>query len=324
MRIRLCVHGILMAVTAIAGLTAQASPAAAQSFFDTLFGPPKPNFNAPNPYQGPNRLLPPGGVNNGAPYSIRQMPQPRRNDDDDGEQRTGKSNDRGGGYHTVCVRLCDGYYWPISYSVPRSKFYRDANVCSASCGSEAKLFHYPTKGGDMQDAVDLTGRVYSRIPAAFKYRKSLVNGCTCRPAPWSDAEMDRHRIYALNEMAKNGTTPPAKTAELAPPPQSGTQESVVAGDATDASAPEPRAKFAAADPSLPDNAEPAPVRKPARPKSAYAASPPSAVRNTARPQTPLPPVRVQPAQSSGGFGGFMGSGQPSKYAWPGDAPVRVR
>jgi hypothetical protein len=43
--------------------------------------------------------------------------------------------------------------------------------------------------------VDLTGRAYSSFPNAFKYRKTLVPGCRCRPQPWSEAERRRHRSY---------------------------------------------------------------------------------------------------------------------------------
>ena len=38
-----------------------------------------------------------------------------------------------GSYTTVCVRMCDGYYFPISHRVPRNRFYRDADVCRSRC-----------------------------------------------------------------------------------------------------------------------------------------------------------------------------------------------
>ena len=37
----------------------------------------------------------------------------------------------GGAYRTLCVRACDGFYFPISYSTPRSRFEIDASVCQA-------------------------------------------------------------------------------------------------------------------------------------------------------------------------------------------------
>ena len=57
-------------------------------------------------------------------------------------------------YRTLCVRLCDGFYFPISPATPQSRFARDADACSASCGSEARLFYHPNVGGN----VDTHGR----------------------------------------------------------------------------------------------------------------------------------------------------------------------
>jgi hypothetical protein len=62
------------------------------------------------------------------------------------------------------VRLCDGYYFPISFSTMRSEFARDADKCAASCGSEARLFYHPNPGGDVEDMVDLTGSATRDCP----------------------------------------------------------------------------------------------------------------------------------------------------------------
>ena len=44
---------------------------------------------------------------------------------------------------------------------------------------------------------DLDGNSYGASATAFAYRKGLVNGCACRPMPWSDSERARHERYAL-------------------------------------------------------------------------------------------------------------------------------
>jgi hypothetical protein len=44
--------------------------------------------------------------------------------------------------------------------------------------------------------VDLSGRSYASLPNAFRYRKALVEGCSCKPAPWSVEEAARHQGYA--------------------------------------------------------------------------------------------------------------------------------
>jgi hypothetical protein len=175
-----------------------------------------------------------------------------------------------------------------------------AAACSASCGAEAKLFHYPANGGQINDAVDLTGRVYSRLPTAFKYRKSLVPGCACKPAPWSQSEIDRHRMYALDESAaKEGTAEAAGRSASHPlSPPSGTQESVVVGDATDADDGSPAARDAAA--------QPPPVER-----RAARIRPPASDAAVAGARMPPPGPR-------------WGGGAAATYTWPGDPPARVR
>jgi hypothetical protein len=90
-------------------------------------------------------------------------------------------------YRTLCVRLCDGFYFPISFATPEGGLARDAEQCRASCGVEARLFYHPNPGGSVENMMDLTGRAYSALPTAFKYRQTLVAGCLCRPPPVSAA-----------------------------------------------------------------------------------------------------------------------------------------
>lgn len=102
-------------------------------------------------------------------------------------------------YNTMCVRLCDGFYFPISYGVRRGRLYQDNRACMSRCDGEARLFHYPTQGGSVQTMVDMAGRPYASLPNAFRYRKALVSGCTCKAAPWSGEMAARHRGYAADE-----------------------------------------------------------------------------------------------------------------------------
>lgn len=313
------VHGgRLAALICIAGV-AWPEAVAAQSLFESLFGAPKPAMRAPAGYPGAQRLLPPGAYIPAPSIAVRPAPARQERDDDDDDGKSSARSGGKGGHHTVCVRLCDGFYWPISYSAPRSKFYRDANVCSSSCATEAKLFHYPTSGGDVKDAVDLGGRVYGRLPTAFKYRKALVQGCTCKAEPWSQAEIDRHRIYALNEeAAKGGAAPATNIAALPISPPSGTQASGFVGDATDGDEAASAPATSATSPASPVADQSAPPPKPTRTRTAEATH----SRQRSRSQAPLPPLRIK-AATGPVAGGFWGGGAP-KYAWPGDAPARMR
>ncbi len=111
-----------------------------------------------------------------------------------------------GAYRTLCVRLCDGYYFPISFSATRNALARDAAKCAASCGSEARLFYHPNPGGDVDSMIDLSGMAYTQLPTAFKYRKTLASGCACRPQPWTEAELQRHQNYAGGQLASTSIT----------------------------------------------------------------------------------------------------------------------
>jgi Protein of unknown function (DUF2865) len=101
-----------------------------------------------------------------------------------------------GSYRTLCVRVCDGFYFPISDGVRRERLYNDAHQCAQRCDGEVRLFYYPTAGGSVETMVDLRGNRYADTPNAFRYRKALVKGCTCKPAPWSPQEAARHQGYA--------------------------------------------------------------------------------------------------------------------------------
>lgn len=83
----------------------------------------------------------------------------------------GGSNYGGGSYRTLCVRTCDGYYWPISHSSSRGDFTRDAQNCQTICpGTEVKLFSHRTSDEESENMVDEYGKPYTDLTTAFKYR----------------------------------------------------------------------------------------------------------------------------------------------------------
>ena len=96
----------------------------------------------------------------------------------------------GGTYRTICVRTCDGYYFPISYSTSPDRFAADAQTCQSTCpAAQAQLYVYHNPGEDVNQAVSLDGQPYTALPTAFAYRKALDKTCSCkRPGEsWADA-----------------------------------------------------------------------------------------------------------------------------------------
>ncbi|GLK81084.1 DUF2865 domain-containing protein [Methylopila turkensis] len=92
-------------------------------------------------------------------------------------------------FRTVCVRTCDGFFFPISFQTTRNAFERDEGICEATCpGAEARLYAYPNPGGQMEQATSVDGEPYAKLQNAFRYRKEFVAGCSCKPEGMSWAE----------------------------------------------------------------------------------------------------------------------------------------
>jgi Protein of unknown function (DUF2865) len=95
-----------------------------------------------------------------------------------------------GTYRTVCVRTCDGGYFPISFATVAARFPDDEKSCKALCpATEAELFVYRNPGEDINQAVSVNGQAYTALPNAFRYRSEFNPSCACKAAgqTWSDA-----------------------------------------------------------------------------------------------------------------------------------------
>jgi hypothetical protein len=100
------------------------------------------------------------------------------------------SGGSGDTYRTVCVRTCDGYYFPISYSTTPASFPQDEQTCQRMCpAAEVALYSHRNPGEDVSQALSTSGRSYTELPNAFAFRKAFNPSCSCR-APgqtWSQA-----------------------------------------------------------------------------------------------------------------------------------------
>ena len=56
------------------------------------------------------------------------------------EQPVYRSIDPNGVYRSVCVRTCDGFFFPISYSTYAGRLSEDANICQANCAAPSSMF----------------------------------------------------------------------------------------------------------------------------------------------------------------------------------------
>jgi hypothetical protein len=103
---------------------------------------------------------------------------------------TGDLGAQSGTFRTVCVRTCDGAYFPVSFATVQARFADDERTCKALCpAAEANLFAYRNPGEDINQAVSINGQPYTSLPNAFKYRTEFNPSCACKAAgqTWSDA-----------------------------------------------------------------------------------------------------------------------------------------
>lgn len=121
-------------------------------------------------------------------------------------------SDWDGTYRTMCVRVCDGYFFPISFSTTDDNFERDQARCEASCSSPARLFVYKNPGEEIEEMKDLDGTPYTRLLTAFLFRQKYDSACKCTPHPWEPQALDRHRLYALEATGRKGDREAAKAA----------------------------------------------------------------------------------------------------------------
>ncbi|MBV9531260.1 MAG: DUF2865 domain-containing protein [Bradyrhizobium sp.] len=148
-----------------------------------------------------------------------------------------------GTYRTVCVRTCDGGYFPISFATVAARFGDDEKTCKALCpATEAALYAYRNPGEDINQAVSINGQAYTALPNAFRFRSEYNPSCSCR-APgqtWADAlksiddnaaaehpgdiivteesakKMQRPLVKPAPASAKKGSTPPEAASAPAP------------------------------------------------------------------------------------------------------------
>ncbi|MFM7085258.1 MAG: DUF2865 domain-containing protein [Hyphomicrobium sp.] len=92
-------------------------------------------------------------------------------------------------YRTLCVRLCDGYYFPVSFSTLPNHFERDEYTCQSKCMAPTELYYYQNPGGAVEQMVGARTNIpYSQLQNAFRYRREYVEGCSCKEQEFNTQE----------------------------------------------------------------------------------------------------------------------------------------
>jgi hypothetical protein len=139
---------VALGVAALLCASTLAPPAHAEDFLSALFGA-----------FGGGRLRPPSLPFGGGPFAPQDEMSPPR-------------AAYSGGGQAYCVRTCDGRYFPLAASDNQSR----AASCNSFCpASDTKVVY----GSNIDSAATETGKPYSELANAFRYRREIVAGCTC-------------------------------------------------------------------------------------------------------------------------------------------------
>lgn len=86
-----------------------------------------------------------------------------------------------GTVRTLCVRTCDGYYFPVSFSARKRSLEADAQACQNLCpGTEIKLYYHRAADETSNDMVSVSdGTPYTSLPNAYAFRRTFNANCTC-------------------------------------------------------------------------------------------------------------------------------------------------
>lgn len=90
----------------------------------------------------------------------------------------------GGNLRTVCVRTCDGGFFPMTPNATPGDFQRDGETCAKMCpGVKTELFFHQLPNQETSAMISaISGTPYSAMPYAFAFRKRKPDektSCTC-------------------------------------------------------------------------------------------------------------------------------------------------
>jgi hypothetical protein len=98
-----------------------------------------------------------------------------------------------GGRTPVCVRSCDGFFFPVNFEGLTARDEHGA-VCQALCpGAETEVL-YMRLGADIETAATRDGRPYTSLPNAMRYRENRDPACFCRPPGFTVAHLAKEQV----------------------------------------------------------------------------------------------------------------------------------
>jgi len=84
------------------------------------------------------------------------------------------------GRRPVCVRLCDGFFFPESDAAGAGDAVNEQASCESLCPDAPVALYYQPSGSDnIEEAYSVGGQPYAALPVALRYRSTEDNTCSC-------------------------------------------------------------------------------------------------------------------------------------------------
>jgi Protein of unknown function (DUF2865) len=121
------------------------------------------------------------------------------------------------GSYAVCVRTCDGSFFPVSYSGAGSRADSLEDVCRSLCpNADVQLYSFPF-GGTINEAVSSSGEPYVNLPNALKFEQTYDSACSCRRKGESWAQALAAAEARYGHESRDILVTPEKSVEMSRP-----------------------------------------------------------------------------------------------------------
>ncbi len=122
------------------------------------------------------------------------------------------------GSMAVCVRRCDGGFFPVSYSANRSNLDDLAELCNALCPNTKTTLFTKRQDAEIDNAMSYEGESYESLSNAGKFKTKFDPACTCKPPnrSWAAVLADAEKLLA-NKNKRDLIVTPQKAEELSRP-----------------------------------------------------------------------------------------------------------
>jgi hypothetical protein len=122
------------------------------------------------------------------------------------------------GSMAVCVRKCDGGFFPVSYSASSRNLDELNDLCTALCPNVEAILFTKRPDAEIEEAVSYEGQSYESLANASKFKKRFDSSCTCKPPnrSWAEVLANAEKLIA-NKNRRDIIVTPQQAEEMSRP-----------------------------------------------------------------------------------------------------------